>query len=1087
MNLKLFSIFVLLCYSFFGFSQKNNFNKYTVRNGLPQNTVYKIFQDSRGYIWFGTDGGGVSKFDGRKHHFFTKNNGLAGNVVRDIIEDKVGNIWFATDEGISKFNGLTFENFNTSNGLSNNVAVVLLEDSKNNIWIGTAGGGLNILVKKKNIIIKKFSEEDGLASNNVFSIIEDNFNRIWLGYIGGNPQIVKLNNDKLIVDEIITSFNHDLSTVYCGTKDKEGNIWYGTIKNGAFKYENISLNSNPNIINYSIVNGLKDNYILNIREQNDMIWIGTNDGGVNIIKNGTVSYINKTDGLPNNQILNIFNDKENNIWISCMGEGVNKLNGFEFSHFSKIDGINSNQISCIKQRKDDSTLWISSYDNGLQEIIIKENKVNVLKEILSNNQLYNSVRSFDIDKQSNIWIGTQNGLVVWNKKIIATYNDNDIAGNQINSVLCANNGMVWIGTSSGLSFYLDNEFGVFTENEGLINNEVQTIIEDKDGAIWIGTLGGLAKYQNNSITTFDNEEGLTNLKIHSLKEDRFGNILIGTYGGGVFLLEKNNPKNIKQFLHNEKLTSNNIYSLSIDNESTLIVGTDKGIDKIVYNSKYVIQKIKHYTENNGFLSIENNQNAIWFDFKKNATIFGTVNGLTIYQPSFEINEKQNPSIILENIKLFNQEINWSEMGKVNKYHLPINLTLPHNKNFITFQYTTINFSNPNNIKYLYQLKGFNDEWYTSINNEIVFQGLEPNTYTLVVKSLTEDGLYSAPHEYTFIILTPFYKTWWFFLIIASLITAIIIAYNRLRLSRLRKEKIILEKTVNDRTKEVVKQKDIIEEKNKEITDSITYAQRIQDAILPDNDRLLTLLRNYFVLFNPKDIVSGDFYWVNSKNQKTYVLAADCTGHGVPGAIMSVIGYTSLEATIKADDYEDAGSFLDKLSENLTHTLMQSNNQIIKDGMDLGLCIIDLKNWILEYAGANNPMYFVRKKDYNIIEDHIKDNISLENKDYYLVEIKATKQPIGYFENKVNFNTHKIKIKEGDCFYLFSDGYADQFGGKNGKKFKYKPFKQLLLDIQSLTMEEQKNKLNAEMENWMKPEERMHFEQIDDILVIGFRF
>src|SRR5690606_7391878 len=196
-------------------------------------------------------------------------------------------------------------------------------------------------------------------------------------------------------------------------------------------------NSNPNIVSYSILNGLKDNYILNITEQNDIIWIGTNDVGINYIKNNTVNYLNKTDGLASNQVLNILNDKENNLWISCMGEGVLKLNGFEFSHFSKIDGINSNQISCIKQSKSDSTIWISSFDYGLQEINIIDNKVNVLKKILSDNQLYNSVRTFDIDKQNNLWIGTQNGLVVWNKKIIATYDDSEIAGNQINTILCA--------------------------------------------------------------------------------------------------------------------------------------------------------------------------------------------------------------------------------------------------------------------------------------------------------------------------------------------------------------------------------------------------------------------------------------------------------------------------------------------------------------------------------------------------------------------------------------------------------------------------------------------------------------------------
>ena len=155
-------------------------------------------------------------------------------------------------------------------------------------------------------------------------------------------------------------------------------------------------------------------------------------------------------------------------------------------------------------------------------------------------------------------------------------------------------------------------------------------------------------------------------------------------------------------------------------------------------------------------------------------------------------------------------------------------------------------------------------------------------------------------------------------------------------------------------------------------------------------------------------------------------------------------------------------------------------------MDLGLCILDLIENTIEYAGANNPLYFVRKRDHNLIDEKIMENISLENDDYFLVEIKANKQPIGYFENKKNFETHKIKLKKGDCFYLFSDGYADQFGGDNGKKFKYKPFKQLLLDVQPLSMEQQKIKLNNEIKNWMHPNDNVHYEQIDDILIVGFK-
>jgi serine phosphatase RsbU (regulator of sigma subunit) len=687
-----------------------------------------------------------------------------------------------------------------------------------------------------------------------------------------------------------------------------------------------------------------------------------------------------------------------------------------------------------------------------------------------------------------VWIGTQNGLVVWNNGIIATVSaEDELAGNQINSILCAKSGWTWIGTSSGLSWYNGEMFGVFSEENGFINNEIQTIIESNDETIWIGTLGGLAKYKENSITTYDNEEGLTNLKVHSLTEVVNGNLIIGTYGGGLYYFDKSIDSLPIQQL-DLKLTSNNIYSLAFENDTTLIVGTDKGFDKVIFNNNFSNYKTQHYTENNGFLSIENNLNSIYKDELTNSIYFGTVNGITIYSPSQEQKNIQSPPILLESIKLFNQDVNWSEYGEVDNMNIPISLNLPFKQNFISFTFSTIYFKNPKNITYRYQLAGFNDEWYDSKNNEIVFQGLEPNNYSLKVKAITENGTESNVYEFNFIITPPFYKTWWFYILCIIVITSTIIIYIRLNLKRLRKEKLILEKTVRERTKEIVEQKDIIEEKNKEITDSITYAQRIQHAILPDKEKLDSYLKEYFVLFNPKDIVSGDFYWANKKDNKFYFMAADCTGHGVPGAIMSVIGHTSLETTLKTSNNLNAGQFLDLLTTNMVNTLVQSKQYSIKDGMDVALCIYDVEKNTLEYAGANNPLYIVRPIETKFDNELNETSLVLNTERYNLFEFKANKQPIGDFDHRVPFNTYTINIQPNDTIYMFSDGFADQFGGVKGKKYKYKPFKNFLLDIQQEKLDIQKEKLNNELIQWMNPSETNNtYEQIDDVLIFGIRF
>ncbi|MGZ4054182.1 MAG: PP2C family protein-serine/threonine phosphatase [Bacteroidia bacterium] len=262
--------------------------------------------------------------------------------------------------------------------------------------------------------------------------------------------------------------------------------------------------------------------------------------------------------------------------------------------------------------------------------------------------------------------------------------------------------------------------------------------------------------------------------------------------------------------------------------------------------------------------------------------------------------------------------------------------------------------------------------------------------------------------------------------------------------------------------------EIIEEKSKDIRDSINYAQRIQQAILPPFEKIDKALSDYFVLFKPKDIVSGDFYWhasvkttpPDAPSEDIVVMAAvDCTGHGVPGALMSIIGSTILNQTITNPNVNTPADVLSFLNKEITKTLNS-----IKDGMDMALCVINLDKLELQYAGANNPLYIVRQKQF--------------------IEVKPDKQAIGAdtenAEVKV-FTNHKIKLEKADSIYLFTDGYADQFGGPNGKKFKYKKFQDLLIEIQDNSMEEQKHILNFHFEQW-----RGELEQVDDVLVIGIR-
>ncbi len=262
-------------------------------------------------------------------------------------------------------------------------------------------------------------------------------------------------------------------------------------------------------------------------------------------------------------------------------------------------------------------------------------------------------------------------------------------------------------------------------------------------------------------------------------------------------------------------------------------------------------------------------------------------------------------------------------------------------------------------------------------------------------------------------------------------------------------------------KEVVEQKAAeLSARQKEILDSITYAKRLQDAILPSSDLLQKYFPESYVFYKPKDIVAGDFYWLENVDDYLFIAAADCTGHGVPGSLVSVVCSNALNQAVKEFLIIDPGKILDKVRELVIETFEKSQSEV-KDGMDISLARFNLKTNEIKWAGANNPLWYYNSNDFT--------------------EIKANKQPIGKSDNPKPFTTHEIKINKGDLMYLFTDGFADQFGGPKGKKFKYKQLKEVLISISKKSTNEQKQMLDMNFENW-----RGNFEQVDDVTIVGIK-
>ena len=295
-------------------------------------------------------------------------------------------------------------------------------------------------------------------------------------------------------------------------------------------------------------------------------------------------------------------------------------------------------------------------------------------------------------------------------------------------------------------------------------------------------------------------------------------------------------------------------------------------------------------------------------------------------------------------------------------------------------------------------------------------------------------------------------------------------YIKWRDKKFQYEKQVLEEKISIRTVEVLQQKfelekknELIAEKNKEMTDSLNYAKRIQAAILPEMNLISKTFNQSFILYLPKDIVSGDFYFFSQQGNKTIIVAADCTGHGVAGAIMSMVGGSLLNQIVNEKKITDPAEILNLLNAGVIASLKQNENDT-HDGMDVSLCTFDLENNALTFAGANRPLWLVRNQNLEVF--------------------KSDKFPIGglQIERNESFEKQYIKLEKNDSVYIFSDGYADQFGGLLGKKIMTKKFKEVVLSIQDKSMSEQGEHLRQFLNDWMGDS----FEQVDDILVIGIK-
>lgn len=1049
-------------------------------------------------MWFGTFGGGLSKFNGKEFYNYTIHDGLSSNIIFSIIEDKNKRIWLATMNGINCLKNDSIYAFTEKQGLTHPVVRGgIIEDKDGNLLAGTNKGVTKILLDESGKVkLVPYKNNFDFADKRISCLFYDFKGSLWIGTEENGLYIIK--GDSCVN---LTVANGLSSNAIGALYQKKGNEMIIGTMGGGVCIMDIYTNT-FSILNQS--NGLLNNSIYSIEEdENGFLWFST-EKGVHKLTNGKFIAFTQKNGLSNNVIVSSGKDNEGNLWFGTNGGGVSQYRGEKFILFPSPSIV---QTICKDKNND---IWYGTYGNGIFRF--KDSQQHELftpKNFTEKNGLPGDrVWSLLIDRLGNMWVGCDGGLATLSDGKITKKPSPPVAGEcWVHHLFEDNIGRIWITLSSGEPPYVYDRGKYLSMKEMGVSHEfpeATKITQEKEGDIWVATLRGLYKFSLGNATLFNTENGLFSSRISSIDFDESRNIWLGMQGGGLIKFKEGKQSHL--FSIKDGISGDNVSMVFFDTKKNLWLGTNKGLDKIEFDFEGNINKIKNFSEKDGFKGGSCESNAA-FEDENGCLWFGTSNGLVKYNPAEDKKNLSPPIMKITDIRLFLEKVNWSKTFQLTaNENYPNNLSLPYNKNHLTFDFIGISFSAPEDVRYSYKMDGLSEKWSPLIiENFVTFSSLPSGEYTFHVKAMNNDGVWSDVQSYSFTITPPFWKTWWFIGGGCVLVIAVFVFYLRIRERNLRKSKLVLVQKVKEKTELITRQKENIVQINKNITDSINYAQRIQKSIMQPVSYITSMFSDSFIVYKPKDIVSGDFYWLESKKEKHsiyFLAAADCTGHGVPGAMVSVICNSALKRSINEYDLTKPSEILNKTREIVIGEF-EKNEEEVKDGMDISFCTVTYDNANLQgkvnvnWAGANNPLWIIqeirndntqlviKKTNSHLTPDEsnllVLSGQKSENDKYCFFEIKADKQPIGKTDQLKPFTNHEFQLQEGDLIYLFTDGFCDQFGGEKGKKFKSSQFKKLLLELQCYTLTEQKSHINEAFEKW-----KGNLEQVDDVCVIGVK-
>ncbi len=1042
-------------------AQNFNLSKFTIASGLPQNYVYSLAQSPEGFVWIAM-AEGLTMYDGIKFtNYFTRDS-LADNFTSTMIVDTDKRLWCGHGNGMFS----VYEDGHFSKVKVPDVAAPIKDmclDDKGNIWaveqnkglikiapdktvttyfdrklfgrhiyysvrainsmtilVGTSDGLMAVHFGVEGEDMPEPEDVDAIPCETVNCIVEARDEKsYWIGLENGEiykytpiGQVVRHVERCIEGCSIGDEVKYNIKTIY---EDEIGNLYIATWGDGLKQWspkfgtknqyvESLSLNEN---------NGLDNNFVSDIMvDREGVFWFATYGGGVIAWINNYFAQYNLSDiGFLRNKVLAAIVDGED-LWLT-MNSGLIKMDiqcMTNFEYFDTSFGLPQTAITTIAFDHKHDVQYIGTEDDGVY-YRRKDWRGYAKLNYFSTSNTCNMINSMAVD-DSLLYLATQGGFIVYN--------------------------------------YENNETKTYTTADGLPHNNINFVYIDNDRQVWLGP-------KDSGIAMYDHENGF---EIHRLADvpanvigmthDYSNRLWLATVNNGVICTSNDSIIGITTA---DGLEKNYCYGISTDGNGRIWVCHQPGLSCI----DLATGNIRTFNSTNGvgqeFTGVSPDRNGdLWFS---------SSSGVVHYMSQYDKRNSVPPIINLTKVQI---------SGKKHPIKEPIRLPYPYDGNVAKFEFDFVGvcMKDPANVRYEYwlQMGDNHTEHWTPLGtqNHKEFDFLPDGEYVLHVRAFNSDGIpCQNPLEIPITIATPFWKTLWFPIISIIIVILIVRVITRWRERQLKERQAELEAEVNRQTALLSKQKEEIQRKNQDIMDGINYAKHIQTAILPTRNGMKDFpIADSFIVYLPRDVVSGDFYWFNQYGKYLLICCGDCTGHGVPGAFMSMISTTLINEAVHNEEARfSPAKLLTALDANMKKTLNKNQAAEAHDGFDCAFLLINTETLEIISAAARRPIYF-------IINGRIDEQ-------------RGTKRSIGDHRNGNEFTETVTKLHKGDSIYMTSDGFGDQFGGRIGDKYTAGQLKRFIEKIVNDPMEVQQRKLEEEFKRWKGDRE-----QIDDVIVMGIR-